>query len=88
MKKLLLVAGAQLALGLAASAASAQVSDVEVPTVVMDTGNESAGGAGADEAIDLANIVQSAAKGVTTVQEAPVIVTVVTGVEPVAGAGL
>ena len=32
-----------------------------------------------DEALDLANIVQSAAKGVTTVQEAPAIVTVITG---------
>jgi outer membrane receptor protein involved in Fe transport len=36
---------------------------------------------GADEALDLANIVQSAAKGITTVQEAPAIVTVVTAGE-------
>jgi outer membrane receptor protein involved in Fe transport len=52
------------------------VHDIEVPSVVIETG-ESAG-SGADEALDLANIVQSAAKGVTTVQEAPAIVTVVT----------
>lgn len=60
--------------------AEAQVSDVEVPTIVIDT-SESAKGAADDEAIDLANIVQSAAKGVTTVQEAPAIVTVVTSDE-------
>jgi outer membrane receptor protein involved in Fe transport len=60
--------------------AEAQVSDVEVPTLVMDT-SESAKAGADDEAIDLANIVQSAAKGVTTVQEAPAIVTVVTADE-------
>ncbi|MDB4953071.1 MAG: TonB-dependent receptor [Myxococcales bacterium] len=57
-----------------------QVTDVEVPSVVIEQGNESAGAA-QDEALDLANIVQSAAKGVTTVQEAPAIVTVVTSDE-------
>ena len=60
--------------------AAAQVSDVEVPTVVIETGETSAGTSG-DEALDLANVVQSAAKGVTTVQEAPAIVTVVTADE-------
>ncbi|MBX3159251.1 MAG: TonB-dependent receptor [Deltaproteobacteria bacterium] len=64
-----------------ASVASAQVvTDVEVPTVVNDPVDASAGPA-ADESLDLANIVQSAAKGVTTVQEAPAIVTVVTADE-------
>jgi outer membrane receptor protein involved in Fe transport len=67
-----------------ASTASAQngptVSDIEVPTVVIDTGGETAGQS-SDEALDLANIVQSAAKGVTTVQEAPAIVTVITADE-------
>jgi outer membrane receptor protein involved in Fe transport len=57
--------------------AEAQVSDVEVPTIVIDT-SDAATSSADDEAIDLANIVQSAAKGVTTVQEAPAIVTVVT----------
>jgi outer membrane receptor protein involved in Fe transport len=52
------------------------VNDIEVPSVVIETGDTST--AAADEALDLANIVQSAAKGVTTVQEAPAIVTVVT----------
>ncbi|HTH04514.1 MAG TPA: TonB-dependent receptor plug domain-containing protein, partial [Ilumatobacteraceae bacterium] len=61
--------------------ALAQVSDVEVPNIVLDTGPDAEGKGGDDEAIDLANIVQSAAKGVTTVQEAPAIVTVVTADE-------
>jgi outer membrane receptor protein involved in Fe transport len=52
------------------------VNDVEVPSVVIETGEQTT--QGTDEALDLANIVQSAAKGVTTVQEAPAIVTVVT----------
>ncbi len=55
--------------------AAAQVSDIEVPTVVLDSGDT---GTGADESLDLANIVQSAAKGLTTIQEAPAIVTVIT----------
>lgn len=54
------------------------VIDIEVPTVVIEQGDAAAG---ADEALDLANIVQSAAKGVTTVQEAPAIVTVITSDE-------
>lgn len=54
--------------------------DVEVPAVVLEPQSETQG-PGADEALDLANIVQSAAKGVTTVQEAPAIVTVVTAGE-------
>jgi outer membrane receptor protein involved in Fe transport len=58
--------------------AVAQVPDVEVPVVVIDT---DAKGPVHDEALDLANIVVSAAKGVTTVQEAPAIVTVVTADE-------
>ncbi|HEU4731899.1 MAG TPA: TonB-dependent receptor [Kofleriaceae bacterium] len=53
--------------------------DVEVPVVIIEQGDAQA--PGADEALDLANIVQSAAKGVTTVQEAPAIVTVVTADE-------
>ena len=68
---------------LATAAAHAQgpstISDVEVPTVVLEQGEQAAGGA--DSELDLANIVQSAAKGVTTVQEAPAIVTVVTADE-------
>lgn len=56
------------------------VTDIEVPSVVLDTGAD-AEKAGNDESLDLANIVQSAAKGVTTVQEAPAIVTVITADE-------
>jgi outer membrane receptor protein involved in Fe transport len=56
------------------------VSDIEVPTLVVETAEPSESTT-ADEALDLANIVRSAAKGVTTVQEAPAIVTVVTADE-------
>ena len=52
--------------------------DIEVPVVVLDDAVGVAGPASGDAELDLANIVQSAAKGVTTVQEAPAIVTVVT----------
>jgi len=69
-----------LGLLVASSPVAAQpANDVEVPQVVIDT-SESAGQS-SDEALDLANIVQSAAKGVTTVQEAPAIVTVITADE-------
>ena len=54
-------------------------SDIEVPVVMIEQGDARI--PGTDEALDLANIVQSAAKGVTTVQEAPAIVTVVTADE-------
>jgi len=67
-----------LAIVFAAAPARAQVTDVEVPVLVLETDVE---GAVQDEALDLANIVQSAAKGVTTVQEAPAIVTVITSDE-------
>jgi outer membrane receptor protein involved in Fe transport len=56
------------------------VSDVEVPAIVLD-GDAATGPRAEDEALDLANIVQSAAKGITTVQEAPAIVTVITADE-------
>jgi outer membrane receptor protein involved in Fe transport len=53
-----------------------EITDIEVPTLVLDDG----GTEGPEESgdIDLANIVQSAARSVTTVQEAPAIVTVIT----------
>ena len=69
-----------LTLLLFSSVAHAQgANDIEVPTVMIET--EATTNASSDEALDLANIVQSAAKGVTTVQEAPAIVTVVTADE-------
>ncbi len=68
---------------LAARAAQAQqptsITDVEVPSLVLEQTDTAAGEADAD--LDLANVVQSAAKGRTTVQEAPAIVTVVTADE-------
>jgi outer membrane receptor protein involved in Fe transport len=57
------------------------MTDIEVPAVVLDTGDRGANGADSDAALDLANVVQSAAKGITTVQEAPAIVTVITDSE-------
>ena len=68
---------AVLAPSVAAAQPSGTITDIEVPQVVIESG-DAAGGSASDEALDLANIVQSAAKGVTTVQEAPAIVTVVT----------
>jgi len=71
---------AVLAPSVAAAQPSGTITDIEVPQVVIETG-DAAGGSASDEALDLANIVQSAAKGVTTVQEAPAIVTVITADE-------
>ncbi len=77
MKSMKLAALLLLATSGAAVAADSVVSDVEVPMIVMDlTVGDTA--QHEDDSLDLANIVQSAAKGLTTVQEAPAIVTVVT----------
>ncbi len=57
------------------------VVDIEVPALVLDTGDDGGGGGEDDTELDLANVVQSAARSVTTVQEAPVIVTVITSEE-------
>lgn len=75
---------ATLLLAAATGTASAQEAgpiDIEVPTIVTDSGAGVDGPTGPDDELDLANVVQSAAKGVTTVQEAPVIVTVITADE-------
>ncbi len=69
-----------LLLGLGGVAHAQPATDVEVPNVVIEQSSEASSSAD-DEALDLANIVQSAAKGVTTVQEAPAIVTVITADE-------
>jgi outer membrane receptor protein involved in Fe transport len=53
------------------------ITDVEVPSLILDAADDDGAGAASDD-IDLANVVQSAARGVTTVQEAPTIVTVIT----------
>src|SRR3954469_11193531 len=66
-------------LGFAGTARAQGVSDIEVPVIVVGDTDQST--AESDESLDLANIVQSAAKGVTTVQEAPAIVTVITADE-------
>lgn len=78
-----MIAGVVVATGLAISATAAAqngASDIEVPAIMFETPESNAAEA-ADEALDLANIVKSAVKGVTTVQEAPAIVTVVTADE-------
>jgi outer membrane receptor protein involved in Fe transport len=61
-----------------AAAQESEPIDIEVPTVVLDVSVTSAAGTDSDAELDLANLVQSAARGVTTVQQAPAIVTVVT----------
>jgi len=63
----------------AGSGSGTGTTEIEVPVIMLDTTDATI--PGADEALDLANIVQSAAKGVTTVQEAPAIVTVITADE-------
>jgi outer membrane receptor protein involved in Fe transport len=68
-----------LGLLIAGPAAAQPANDVEVPQIVLDQNDQTT--QGEDEALDLANVVQSAAKGVTTVQEAPAIVTVITSDE-------
>ncbi len=81
------VAGLALVLGPAGAVAPAHGQeaplDIEVPVEVLDRAGATAGEGGTadDSDLDLANLVQSAAKGVTTVQEAPAIVTVVTADE-------
>ena len=69
-----------LLVAMAGVAEAQPATDVEVPNVVIETSSDTAAAAD-DDALDLANIVQSAAKGVTTVQEAPSIVTVITADE-------
>jgi outer membrane receptor protein involved in Fe transport len=56
--------------------------DIEVPAIISEGATGDGTGPVEDSSdIDLANIVQSAAKSVTTVQEAPAIVTVITADE-------
>ncbi len=61
----------------ATSAAYAQ--SVEVPILVMESPEAETGEV--DTELNLANLVQTAAKGVTTVQEAPAIITIIPGDE-------
>ncbi len=58
-------------------AAFSQEFDIEVPVLILDVG-ERVDDPGIATELDLDNVVQTAAKGVTTVQEAPAIVTVIT----------
>jgi outer membrane receptor protein involved in Fe transport len=82
-RSVIVVLGAIAGIAAARAPAHAQptgtTTDIEVPVIMLDQSD--AQNPGSDEALDLANIVQSAAKGVTTVQEAPAIVTVVTADE-------
>jgi outer membrane receptor protein involved in Fe transport len=57
----------------------AHAQDIDVPTLVQE-GYELEESK-ADQNLDLSNLVQSAAKGVTTVQEAPAIITILTAEE-------
>jgi outer membrane receptor protein involved in Fe transport len=75
------VGGLSLTLGaLVGAPRAAHAQDVEVPVLVIenpDTGEPNEG----DDELDLANLVASAAKSVTTVQEAPAIITIITSDE-------
>ena len=51
--------------------------DIEVPILVQEVTDEGQGPSESDDELDLANLVTSAAKGVTTVQEAPAIITII-----------
>jgi outer membrane receptor protein involved in Fe transport len=66
-----------LAMAGVASAENPAVSDIEVPAIVTEPDPTVA----TDNTLDVANLVRTAAKGITTVQEAPAIVTVVTADE-------
>jgi outer membrane receptor protein involved in Fe transport len=59
-----------------AGAAHAQQQQIEVPVLVMEAPETSEVGP-VDTELNLANLVQTAAKGVTTVQEAPAIITII-----------
>lgn len=65
---------------LSGSQRQAAAQDIEVPVLVIES-PETDTGEGTDDQLDLANLVQTAAKGVTTVQEAPAIITVIPGDE-------
>ncbi len=58
------------------SAAAQEAPEIEVPSLIFDVVGDPH--KQRDDKLDLDNIVQTAAKGITTVQEAPAIVTVVT----------
>jgi outer membrane receptor protein involved in Fe transport len=70
--------GVLVLLAAPAAAQDSDYIDIEVPTVVLDVNVTAGAGTDSDAELDLANLVQSAARGVTTVQQAPAIVTVVT----------
>jgi outer membrane receptor protein involved in Fe transport len=70
---------AALAAWLTPAPRSAWAQDVEVPILVIEQPEANVGES--DSELDLANLVTSAAKGVTTVQEAPAIVTILPGEE-------
>jgi outer membrane receptor protein involved in Fe transport len=77
----LLFAAAVLGAGLARAQDVALPEPAEAPAKKTAGPEEVAIDEGGEHEIDLANIVTSAAKGVTTVQEAPSIVTIITGDE-------
>jgi len=58
-----------------AGTATAHAQQVEVPVLVMESPEAEPGEV--DTELNLANLVQTAAKGVTTVQEAPAIITII-----------
>jgi outer membrane receptor protein involved in Fe transport len=69
-----------LAVAVVVIAPTARAQDVEVPVLVIETDTGEPSDVSDDE-LDLANLVASAAKSVTTVQEAPAIITIITSEE-------
>ncbi len=71
------VSGLALSVGLVATASGpAAGQDIEVPILVIEEA-DIGDAADAEDDLDLANLVTSAAKSVTTVQEAPAIITII-----------
>jgi outer membrane receptor protein involved in Fe transport len=79
MRKLIITATLAAAAAVAAPRA-VHAQAIEVPILVMEA-PETVDGTERDDELDLANLVQTAAKGVTTVQEAPAIITIIPGDE-------
>jgi outer membrane receptor protein involved in Fe transport len=73
------IAAAAIAVPAMALAQDGATIDIEIPQVILE--DTSGSPDFEEETLDLANVVQAAARGVTTVQEAPAIITVVTAEE-------
>ena len=76
-RALLIFVGVSRGSAMAQPANGRSMVDIEVPELVIDQGDQPIGAVD-DDPLELANLVRTAVKGQSTVQEAPAIVTVVT----------